>query len=38
MSFLYLSNSKNNKELTDLMNLFDSDKGGRNNFLIIMKN
>ena len=37
MSFSYLSNSKNNKQLTDLMNLFDSDKGGRNNFLIIIK-
>jgi len=31
MSFSYLSNSKNNKHLTDLMNLFGSDKGGRNN-------
>ena len=31
MSFSYLSNSKNNKQLTDLMNLFGSDKGGRNN-------
>jgi len=30
MSFSYLSNSKNNKQLTDLMNLFGSDKGGRN--------
>ena len=31
MSFSYLSNSKNNNQLTDLMNLFGSDKGGRNN-------
>ena len=31
VSFSYLSNSKNNKQLTDLMNLFGSDKGGRNN-------
>ena len=31
MGFSYLSNSKNNKQLTDLMNLFGSDKGGRNN-------
>ena len=31
MSFSYLSNSKNNKQLTDLMNLSGSDKGGRNN-------
>tara|TARA_B110000259_G_scaffold44023_1_gene50912 strand:+ start:34 stop:735 length:702 start_codon:yes stop_codon:yes gene_type:complete len=31
ISFSYLSNSKNNKQLTDLMNLFGSDKGGRNN-------
>jgi SAM-dependent methyltransferase len=31
MSFSYLSNSKNNKQLTNLMNLFGSDKGGRNN-------
>ena len=30
VSFSYLSNSKNNKQLTDLMNLFGSDKGGRN--------
>jgi len=30
MSFSYLSNSKNNNQLTDLMNLFGSDKGGRN--------
>ena len=37
VSFSYLSNSKNNKQLTDLMNLFDSDKGIRNNFLIIIK-
>ena len=32
-----LRNSKNNKQLTDLINLFDSDKGDRNNFLIIIK-
>jgi SAM-dependent methyltransferase len=31
VSFSYLSNSKNNKQLTDLRNLFGSAKGGRNN-------
>jgi hypothetical protein len=31
MNFSYVSNSKNNKELTDLMNLYGSDKGGKNN-------
>jgi len=31
MNFSYLSNSKGNKKLTDLMNFYGSDKGGKNN-------
>ena len=31
VNFTYLSNSRNNKKLTDLMNFYGSDKGGKNN-------